>query len=193
MKIKNRTRYDSRVLARVFALVHSWMAKEIGHKLRQWPRLDVEVKYRNSGRLGVSGCATVGGWHMTLRLPQERIASGEGRLRTATLAWVVWHELLHTYGYRHDRFSPPAMYNTDSAERFAFVVEKIGSEMVADAAVKVKVKPTKETTQRARYDRLVANEKAWQSKLKRAQTALRKIAKRKRYYERQLSVAAVNA
>jgi hypothetical protein len=52
-----------------------------------------------------------------------------------------------------------------------------------------KPKPAKALVQRQRYERVLQAEKRWQAKLRRAQSALKRLAKRRRYYERELSKA----
>jgi hypothetical protein len=55
------------------------------------------------------------------------------------------------------------------------------------------LRPSAEDRASAKLLRLAAREKAWTTKLKRAETALAKIRKSKRYYEKQIAVAVAAA
>jgi hypothetical protein len=55
-------------------------------------------------------------------------------------------------------------------------------------SVPVVVKPGKREMQRAKLDNILERVKRWEQKERRAQTALAKLNKQRRYYERQLSI-----
>lgn len=181
MRIENETAYDSRVLNRIAAAVHVWMAKEIGRRLPQWKRLRAQVVYSRGP--WCSGYAYLGGSLTRWRLPKP----GSRHVSTRYVAWLIWHELLHVYGYGHDRMSPLAMgHHGREPDTLGWIEQRFGTTLPL-AAVKVKAKPTLDERRSARRQRIAASVKRWESKRKRAETALRKLNRQLRALDRQLA------
>jgi hypothetical protein len=133
------------------------------------------------GPTHMTGCASYNGYNMTLRLPRERV----------DLLWVAklfHHEVLHNYGTRHPDY--PAhlgrnFWKTD-AEPYRWVLEKHGfDQYLEEVKPEPKAKPTAEEKRAAKVRNLLARRKAWVTKLRRAETALKKIDQSLKYHERQ--------
>jgi hypothetical protein len=98
--VKNTTRFENRVLRSLICRVHAHMKKLEGRPAPHWKGLRVAIgsRQRYSGRAYLHG----GGygwsdWDVYLSLPPEATER-----RTASL---VYHELMHTYGYRHRQYN----------------------------------------------------------------------------------------
>jgi len=210
MKINNETSYDTKVIRSLVAAVHSWMAKDIklGRKKigrlqkRVWDPLQVNV----TDKANVSTCTAsvivptvfvrAKGVQFTLPVRKARtleaalksVKQGRGDLSSLlntqseirSVARVIWHNLLHLYGYEHHQF-PKEMPHT-----FDWAVKEFGEKLPLKQP-KPKVPKTKEEKQRARYERVLELEKEWLRKFKLAQTKIKKLRVKKRYYEKELT------
>jgi len=197
VRVENKTNYSTRALRSIFCSVHG----DLPRKLPTWRRLTVTIVYAKRmekwfvekedggkelvpmahGPTHMTGSASYNGRHMTLRLPRERV----------DLLWVAklfHHEILHNFGTRHPDY--PAhlgrnFWKTD-AEGYRWVIEKHGFEQYLDEVVpESKAKPTIDEKRDERVQRLLQRRKAWVTKLRRAETALKKIDQSLRYYDKQ--------
>lgn len=110
--VKNTTPYVTADLARVIRRVHSHMKKLEGRPAPNWQGLRVQVQTtrRPDWNGHHSGWAVYGGRnpqaeydvHLGLPAPGSRQAKDYGERQFAVL---VYHELMHTYGYRHDQYN----------------------------------------------------------------------------------------
>ena len=115
------------------------------------------------------------------------------RQEVGDLADVAWHEMLHLHGYRHAVMGGE-WGGRPNAEQQARIVAAAGFKLATDplpllAPPKPKAPPTKGELQLLRYERVLAREVAWGRKLRRAQTALRRVRRQRAYYERELAAS----
>lgn len=109
------------------------------------------------------------------------------RITPAYLAGLIDHELRHLYGFRHDKmgtgYTTGAMWRREH-EAASWATEAFGWNTLPLAGTK----PKREIDLVAvRHAAVLDREKSWTSKLKRAQTALRKIRQQRKYYETKLA------
>lgn len=185
---KNTSGYDTRAIKRVFTVVHAFMRspKCEGKPAPNWRGLRVKIEGRDGGYH--SGRAYYHGrgcdWDVFLTLPRPVLRGTnwhtehrKGKVQTyrvRALASLVYHELMHTYGYRHSQ------YNDIRAED----LERLFPDNYVLPTPAPKPEPVKVAAWIQKRDRLLARRKAWESKAKRAENALKKINKSLRYYER---------
>lgn len=193
MRIVNNTPYDGKVIKRIARLVaaHHRVMRVYKHSVlylepAPWGR---EPRVQMKHDPGFSDIGKAEDWqrHIVLHLP--RPGTREDITRHVAKQLVRWREpvsarplvaavarsltwaLLHGSGGRHDR-------------SVAWIGARVPELMIPVRAsvLKPKAKPDK---REVRYKRLLAREKAWSTKLKRAQTALAKIARARKRYERE--------
>lgn len=107
---------------------------------------------------------------------------------TAAFLWLARHEVWHLFGLGHEHFPGAIMHETAVAR---VAVCEIFGVTETDTIALVAPKPAKSAP--GPEEKLAALEeraKRWNSKLKRAQTALGKLKRQQRYYERQIEQAA---
>jgi len=97
--VRNTTKIESRVLRSLLCKVHAHMTKLERRKAPNWKNLRIKIGNRSKG--GYRGWAYYygkgpGGWDVHLSLPGDATERGFG--------WLVYHELMHTYGYRHNEY-----------------------------------------------------------------------------------------
>jgi hypothetical protein len=198
MRVNNKTRYGTRKLRSIFCAVHS----DIATPLDTWRHLTVTVVYSrrrrrhrwndederiesyldDGGPRNMSGHASLDGYSMTLCVPRTH-------LQSLWLAKLFHHELLHSYGKRHPEY--PKSLGSDfwrgDAENYRWILDKHELPELLDEKPEEPPapKPTKEAKQLAAVQRLIARRKAWVTKARRAATALAKIDKSLRYYQRE--------
>ena len=102
-----------------------------------------------------------------------------------------WKWLVHTISHRTHRIVNKGHdhHGLAHASHEAWLVHEVVSRGWLDGRFKrqEKAKPAVDTKQ-VRYKRIVARIAAWQTKAKRAETALKKLRKQKTYYERQVMI-----
>lgn len=225
MKIKNTTNYDTATLRRcVLAVVRdvertlyslasrgehprvpSWSREKVEHRA-EFIRKHCSVivrRYEHERR----GRASYAGDRMWLSLFDGTVgrawtaqaAAKDGFVQalptTATVLWLIQHEVWHLFGIRHPQMPDAVNRETPAAresirDRFASLIAELGETMplVADPEPKA-VEPSDERAVR-KIAALAEREKRWTTKLRRAQTALAKLRKSRTYYERQIEKAA---
>jgi hypothetical protein len=140
--------------------------------------LQVTVKYnRQKDQGSCSGRASLTQPVITIMVPSQVVDRVD-------LAHTIAHELAHTRGMQHHQMNRnPQYYRIGNwRERYAW------AETMPLQRSTPKTRP-KGDAQVQRYHRALASEKRWQTKLKRAQTALKKLRAKLRYYERALTAA----
>lgn len=167
--VRNTSPYCTRDVKRVVVAVHRQMKRLEARPAPNWKNLRLCIRTRSSG---VSGWAYFHGhgdhkWDVHLSLPRSGLSEQR-------LAWLAYHELMHTYGYSHRQY-------TDAKP------EELAQWFPSNAPMKLKTKKSKRVVpiQDVRHARVAAQLKSWTTKAKRAETAMRKLRAKLRYYERQ--------
>jgi len=171
MKItKNTSVYSTRDLKAIICRVHRYLMTLEKRKAPHWKGLEIHVRGRSrkyvTGRAFLDGCGYVDSWDVIFTIPNSE-------LPVRWFASLVYHELMHTYGYLHKQFT-----DISSKELTKLYPENY----ILQAAPPKKKKATSPLWQK-RYKAAQASEKRWMTKHKRAETALKKIRKKVRYYE----------
>ncbi len=172
MKIENTTDYCTRTMRSLICAVHNHIAKTEG-KYKRWRHLRVAIKPTRQQR-GASGHAYYYGTYM-----QVNVTKTQNRHR---FIQVVYHELMHIYGYRHGNFSDVS---------YAEIESVFGPDADLPKTTDRPAKPRPDI-RLVRYKRLVSRQQAWQAKLRRAQNALKKLKGQVRYYEKTLPQAVTH-
>jgi hypothetical protein len=170
MKIKNSTHYPTDALKKIVNAVIKCCAPA---KLEK-KRLRVEFGYRRSGSSGVSFSYWPAQHRFNMRLPKGVVPVP--KLAT-NLRYALWLCTGFTKRQIPDniRLYAPAGVEPVIAANPLVLTEVVPAKAVPKA-------PADRRT--ARYQQLCSREAAWESKLKRAENALQKIRKQKKYYER---------
>lgn len=171
MKITNRTKWKT---AHLRAIIGRAAKEELSAE--QFKRLRVEVTHNRQGSGWCSGWAYLNSSTMRVMVPTQWIDLED-------LALTAVHEAAHTRGLRHKDMRGSPHYRRVGTWRDIYSWAK-------DMPMEKQEKPkrlTGEALAAKKLDALLAREKAWTAKAKRAQTALRNIKQKKRYYERRLA------
>lgn len=152
---------------------------------------EVWIRQRRDARASseyTSGRASLGGGRMTLTI---------GSPDPVQFLWLVRHEVWHLFRLHHADFPEAVMHRSPAAfdacrEIYAKAIARIVNIMGEIPAKPTAVGPVVTAEERAanRLADVAAAEKRWTTKLRRAQTALAKLKRKRRYYERQLATAA---
>lgn len=183
MKITNKTKWQSK---HILKFVREVIKRAPAHlkeqyKKRGYPKnLTVEVVYNRAGKNGsyVTGCAPYGGKRITIKV-------GGHAVNKYDLASTIQHELAHTINYTHADmgFRKNGLFWWGGEEFYPWA-----KDLPLEPKPK-KLKPKGTELKLVKLVRLEKREVEWEAKLKRANTALKKIRTQKRYYERQLVAA----
>lgn len=169
--VENTSGYNARQLRSLIILAHTTIRKVEGYDAPNWKHLRILVRGRDQGNY-VTGRTVLGGrrsgpWDVCLTIPRPNVSA---RL----VLYLVYHELMHVYGYRHGQF-----VDLTEAEQAKIIPD--------DYALQPPEAPRKPTTTDRKSARIVAlldREKKWQTRAKRARTALTKIRRSLKHYER---------
>lgn len=171
--VKNTSGYDTRAIRAVIVLAHNYIKQSEKRAAPNWSRLRVLVRGRDEGK-HVSGRAFLGGcggyhksWDVCLTVCRPV-------LHARTLLALAHHELMHVYGYEHGKFR-------DLTDEEQITLIPTNYEMPKPAG---KPKASPDDRKAKRVASLIERQKQWQTRAKRAQTALKKIRKSLRHYER---------
>jgi hypothetical protein len=177
MKIlKNTSAYDDAVLRKIICATHAYMVKLEGRKAPNWDNLRIKVRSKEYGWSGQSyyhgnGRGWGHDWDVFFSLSPNMTVWG--------IVTAVYHELMHTYGYKH------ADYNDIPYKECAKVFPDNPKAVTWNKPPKApKPKAEKPPAWIAKYESAVKRKKAWETKKKRAETALKKINKTIKYYEK---------
>lgn len=187
MKIlSNTSGLDTRFIKAVFTKVHAYMRTLENRKAPNWQNLRVKIEGRDmnyhSGRAFYNGNGYEWDLFLTLPRPVKRgthWASEDKKGQRMNymlheLVHIIYHELMHTYGYKHSQYS-------DITKRECLKLYPDNIAVPAAAAPAAKEKPPKWQT---KLNALRNRQDAWQRKAKRAENALKKINTSIKYYER---------
>ena len=166
--IKNTSAFDTRALRSIICKTHAHMQKIEGKPAPRWKGLSIKIQSRlhgTSGRAFYNGLGYIDDWDVFLSIsPNTTIYE---------FAYLVYHELMHTYGYSHKQYS-----NIKNNEMKLIISddgplpEKI---VLKQAAMPVWVK---------RYESALRRKESWEQKQSRAEKALKKVNAQIKYYER---------
>lgn len=182
--IKNTSGRSTAELRKLICRTHSLMKRLEKKPAPNWKRLRIKIQGRNenyhTGRAYFGGNGYYG-WDIFLTLPrpivrQDLVWDRDGkhnRYTARSFVKIVYHELMHTYGYHHNQFEDISQED----------LEKLVPENYNLPAEPVKTKKATAPAWRKKYDQAVAAEKRWMAKQKRAATALKKARKKIKYYE----------
>src|SRR5262245_9182223 len=172
--IDNQTAWDTRALRTVFLKVINENIKFEGPLLHG---IKARVVYTRRG--GYSGYAFYHSGRMTIRLPHPtRSRSTETRLPMLDIyhvAHLVEHELAHCRGYKHKGMCGLNGWKNAKASYYPYL-DGLTIGLKAE-----KPKPVVDKTA-VKTERIAARIKSWETKLKRAENALKKLRKQQRYY-----------
>ena len=170
MKVRNTTHYPTAALRTIICRAHANLRRHQG-KLRTWDRAEFRV-LRRLRRTHTSGHAYLGGSNAVLTLPCPRV-------ETRKVYRLVWHEMQYLYGYEHRQmgsYYPPDDETACACDGLPEVLEEQAP----------KAKPPVDRQARE-LPRIEAGIQRWTTKAKRAETALKKLRKRRAYYARTLA------
>jgi hypothetical protein len=182
--IKNKTRYRTDDL-RWFVTRAGQMALDDHEK----SRVVVTITYRRPLRAaGSSGCATIGGTSCVVRVPKK----GMDAFDRIDFARVLVHEFGHVRGLGHDTMRGAGLYRrgiegSDELYRWAGAREV----RVRPPKTKLVLRGPERTEKKLRS--LAARQERWETKLRRAQNALKKLHRQRRYHEKRLAAARPGA
>jgi predicted SprT family Zn-dependent metalloprotease len=185
MKITNTTKWQTTQIRAIVSAVMKRSPDHIKRKLivdQYRKKLHVKVVYNRQVDQGsCSGHAWFHSWSLTLKLPSQVVDRVD-------MAMVIAHELAHTLGYKHQDMTGVALWNRTGNWRELYCwADELPLEKMAP-----KRKPKGTDLQLIRYQRLLASQARWETKAKRAKTALTKLHKQRRYYEKQLAAKGVS-
>jgi len=185
--IKNTSGRSTREIKKIFTHVHRYMKKLEGRAAPNWKGLRVIIEGRednyHSGRAYFHGHG--GDWDVFLTLPRptkkgtlwhNKERKGQPNYYGVhTLASLVYHELMHTYGYRHSEYN-----DITEPELNKLFPETYDIPAQPEPKARLAALPKWQT----KYNRLLARRKTWESKQRRAKVALKKLETQIKYYER---------
>lgn len=173
MKIENKTHWDTKQLR---AIIQRVAENELEPAARR--KLQIVITYNRQKDGG--SCSGLG----SLTRPWIKLMVPSQVIDHVDFAHTAAHEMAHTRGMQHHQMTKNPLYSRvgDWRERYAWAE---GMPIEKEQA-KAKLKPDVQTS---RYLNVLTREKAWMTKLKRAQTALKKLRAKRRYYERALATA----
>lgn len=181
MKITNKTKWETKHIARFVREVIRRAPPTLRdkYKARGYPKtLTVEVVYNRAGKDGsyVTGCAPYFGKRITLKL-------GGHQINKYDLCSTIQHELAHNLGYTHADmgYRKVGLFWWGGAESYPWAAD------LPLEKKQPKAKPKGTELQEHRYKLVLAGEERWNAKLKRAQSALKKLRVKRRYYENKLA------
>lgn len=166
--VKNTSGYDTRALRALIVLAHRHIKKHEARNAPMWRLLEIVVRGRDL-RQHTSGCAYLGGAKMWLTLPRPTVSARE-------VLFLAYHELMHSFGYEHRQFRDLR------ADELAALVPN-------DRALPLERAKPKRDAQASRIASLMARKRQWETKAKRAETALKKINRSLAYYNRRRRAA----
>ncbi len=168
MQIKNYTTFDTRKLKTLILTTYNAEAQKRGD-LSMWSRTRVEVV--DSRTLYTGRAATSGLW-MVLRIP-----SADKVVDVPELVALTRHEIWHLYGILHHDFPENVMYCRRDTPFVRGVVARLGPDFSITRKVKVEAKPSKTDVLEKKLASIAVRLKTWESKHKRAETAIAKLVK----------------
>ncbi len=172
VKLDNSTHYRSRDLAKLFMVVFQNYKRERPDFTRT--SMFVGCIYRRTKDGFCGGYAYYNSGHVVMKLPKVKTERGYSSNDTFAqgIARTFHHELDHCYGLKHGNM----------------VSEHIRNVKYIDFDIAEKSKPQKkEKTDDIKIISLQERRKKWESKIKRAKTAIVKINRTLKYYDRKMA------
>lgn len=175
IKLNNKTKFRSDDLSKLFQLCYLHY-----HRLNnvKFSWVGVLCIYRRVKDGFCGGYAYYNHNHITMKLPKDKRPYGHDSFEQR-LARTFLHELDHCRGLTHG-----GMMN-DTHRNLSFLPSDI---QVREYALKVKQIPTVNT----KLESLFKRKAKWESKIKRGQTAIKKINRQVKYYERKTAAISPN-
>jgi hypothetical protein len=175
MRIINKTHYPTRALRSVVLRAYREVARTEGPAER-WGSTKITVVHARGGLC--SGWAYRGGTRAHLRVPRQKVNAG-------SLYGVAWHEVMHLRGFAHGTF-PHYPTHEQTVRALCGLPEYIEATPPTKPARRV-------PTPADHIARIEARLARWVSKRRRAETAIRKLLKSRRYYERKMAAGRAPA
>lgn len=204
MKIRNETKYETSVLREV---VRHVAAVELDAPKRKRMVVTIKETVRGVSRSDEYGrsvlgyCSAIGGSRCTVYLP-----TNPKNLDAAMFAHTVAHEFAHCRGMTHaqmrgnpryswirDRKNVSVVKHEDGVQKTTRLPDQVGWREVAEKytdGLELRVKPKKSKPKPANEHKIVHFEELiskWETKRKRAETAIEKYKRKVRYYERRIA------
>lgn len=183
MKIKKNTSpVASATVRRYVTAAHNEIARERGRlPAWQWDAMQVTARTRRDG--AYSGRATIGGAWIHFSIPRG--------MTPRKLAILAFHELMHSYGIRSHANGICDPTENQIARMLASLYRGAAIPATIDAPPPAKAKGRTPAADRAaaKLESLAARLKAWTTKRKRAETAIRKLTRQIRAMERRAAAA----
>ena len=187
MKIKNETQYQTKHLR---AFVTRIAKKELAD-VPASRRKAITIEFvPNRTRRSSSGYAYINGYYARVRVPKDITPENHWKV-----AMVIAHEMAHLAGRKSGRANERAMrssipygWHQKTPEYYSWAADL----PLENKVVKVKPKPTALDKAEAHLARLEKNISNWETKAKRAKSALAKYRKQVKYYQGRV-VALVDA
>lgn len=175
MKVENKTLYRT---DHIRAIIYETLRRIPLGVPADWMRLlRVEVTYNRHKEGSSSGLTWLNKPSMRLMLPRAQVDKVD-------FAHTIAHEIAHTRGFTHNDMRGVAWYNRVGRwrELYAFA-----EEMPLGQKEEKGVRCPAVGLQERRYRRVLEQETTWARKLKLAQTKVKKLKAKRRYYERALA------
>lgn len=196
MKAKNETRYSGVMLRSVFLAVVNHVEKVLSNTTgtplsvqarAAFIRARCTVAYVYTRGGGCSGRASLGGGWCRIRIARDEV-------KLAELAWLIQHEVYHLFGVKHQDMPHAVNHWSASgtaaaADHYADVITRYG-EVVREEPKPAKVVVSTDEKRVAKLTSIVERIGRWEAKQRRAEKALQKLQRQRRYYEGQLALAA---
>jgi len=169
--LNNQTHYNSRDLTKLFATVLKEY-KRVSFNFK-FDTVRVKCIYRRTKDGFCGGYAYYHNNIVVMKLPKSKMPYDSDTFEQR-IARTFHHELDHCRGMKHGEMIK------DSSRRLDY----IGAEFhIKENGVKAKPVKTTDT----KIESLLKRKKSWESKRKRCETALKKLAKQIKYYEKKKS------
>lgn len=176
MRLINKSRWDTGDLLKFLRECF----KRAGSDIR-----DYTIEIGNTSSSGIRGLGSYTRCWLKLRIPKQSKVSIIGlngtaaiefrdAVNTVELAQVAIHEVGHTQGLHH---------------RDMISYKEIDASWAKDSVIRpkqLKARPTMDEIIRKRYEKIRANIKRKETRMKRLKTSLKKLHNRRKYYERKL-------
>lgn len=183
MKIHNKTKWRTKHLRAIISEVMKRSPTHLRDSFKQHKyraKLDVTVAYHRHGMSnGCGGFGWYNSWSIKLLVSSHEVDRVD-------LARTIAHELAHTLDYKHSDMKGPLFTRVGNWREIYAWAESfpLGQEQP-------KAKPKGTDLQLVRYNRVLNAQGRWETKLKRAQNALKKLRTQRRYYESKLAAKGV--
>ena len=177
--IVNNTKWSTRALRSVFLKVINENIKHEG-PLKHLLRVTVVNSRRQWG--GFSGYAYLHSGTMRLRLPKLGL-DDDDKLDVFRLGYLFEHELAHCRGYQHKGMGCLNSWASANEKYYPYLRGMSVGRQAEKLNPEVDIR-------RTRYERVLGRIRSWESKAKRARTALKKLAAQRTYYERNMKGGA---